>query len=63
MVQAIKLGGLSFVRELLRRGLPLTPEYVYEAVKASGRNILAYFFENGWDINQPMDLMHPPILR
>lgn len=63
MVQAIKLGRTCFVKELLRRGLPLSPLYVYEALKADAKGILGSLLENGWDINQPMCLMHPPILR
>lgn len=62
MVQAIKLGRTCFVKELLCRGLPLSPIYVYEALKVRAKDILGSLLENGWDINQPMGLMLPPIL-
>ena len=54
MFQAIELGKTSFVKEVLCRGLPLSPEYVYEAVRACAtlkgytRNIWI-LFESGWD--------------
>lgn len=63
MVQVIKTGRTCFVKELLRHGLPILPVYVYEATKAHAKGILGNFLENGWDINQPMGPMHPPILR
>lgn len=63
MVQAIKLGRTCFVKELLRHGLPILPVYVYEAVKTNAKDVLESFLENGWDINQQMGPMHPPILR
>ncbi|KAJ5347037.1 uncharacterized protein N7506_000290 [Penicillium brevicompactum] len=62
MVQVIKTGRTCFVKELLRHGLPILPVYVYEATKAHAKGILGSFLENGWDINQPMGPMHPPIL-
>lgn len=63
MVDAIKLGRTCFVKELIRLGLPLSPGYVYEAVGACAKDILETIFESGWDINQPMGTMYPPILR
>ncbi|KAJ5209136.1 hypothetical protein N7449_003515 [Penicillium cf. viridicatum] len=64
MIQAIKLGRTCFVKELLRREVPLFPVYIYEAVKTktNAKDILEILFENGWDINHPMGAMDPPIL-
>ncbi|KGO42211.1 hypothetical protein PEX1_025730 [Penicillium expansum] len=64
MTQAIKLGRTCFVKELLRHEVPLFPIYISEAINAkeNAKDILESLLENGWDINQPMGAMHPPIL-
>lgn len=63
MSQAIKLGRTCFVKELLRHGLTILPAYAYEAIKTNQKDVLEVFLENGWDINQPMGPLHPPVLR
>ncbi|KAJ5163761.1 uncharacterized protein N7500_005591 [Penicillium coprophilum] len=64
MIQAIKLGRTCFVKELLRQKMLLSPLYIHEAIKTkeNTKEILGSFLENGWDINQPMSRMDPPIL-
>lgn len=62
MSYAICLNKVCITKELLRRGLPMSPIYVFEAVKARAKGVLEIFFDNGWDINRPMSQMEPPIL-
>lgn len=62
MVGAIQLNKVYLVVELLRRGLPISPLDVLEAVKAKAKEVLTIFFNNGWDINKPMGAMSPPAL-
>jgi hypothetical protein len=62
MVDSIRLNKVSLVKELLRCGMPISPTYVLEAVKAKAKDILTILFDNGWDINTQMGGMEPPIL-
>lgn len=62
MSYAIWSNKVCIMKELLCRGLPMSPIYVFEAVKARAKDILEIFFHNGWDINRPMSEMEPPIL-
>ncbi|KAJ5513954.1 hypothetical protein N7463_003506 [Penicillium fimorum] len=64
MIEAIKLGRACFVEELLRHEVPLSPLYIYEVIntKTNTKEVLETFLENGWDINQPMSGMDPPVL-
>lgn len=63
MQEAIKRNNTQFVRELLNRGLPTDPLYALEAVKVKGKDTLEAFLQNGWDINQPVSELRPPILE
>lgn len=62
MIDAIRLNEVYLVKELLRCNIPISSIYVLEAVKGKAKDILAAFFDNGWDINAPMGGMDPPIL-
>lgn len=62
MSHAISSNKVFLVKELLRRKMPLTSWYVHKALEAKAKDILEIFFDNGWDINQPMSTMNPPIL-
>jgi hypothetical protein len=62
MQEAIKRNNTQFVRELLDRGLLMDPLYALEAVKVQGKDTLEAFLQNGWDINQPVSELRPPIL-
>ncbi|PYI31596.1 ankyrin repeat protein [Aspergillus indologenus CBS 114.80] len=62
MIEAIKLDGVQFIQELLDRGMPMDPLYALEAVKVKGKDALGVFLQNGWDINQPISELKPPIL-
>lgn len=62
MIEAIKRDNTQFIKELLNRGLPMDPLYALEAVKVKRTDTLKVFLQNGWDINQPMSELNPPVL-
>ncbi|GKZ26532.1 hypothetical protein AbraIFM66951_002751 [Aspergillus brasiliensis] len=63
MIEATKLDAVPFIRELLDRGLPMDPLYALEAVKLRGKNALEVFLQQeGWNINQPISELKPPVL-
>lgn len=62
MIEAIKRDNTQFIKELFDRGLPMDPPYALEAVKVKRTDTLKVFLQNGWDINQPMSELNPPVL-
>lgn len=46
MVDAIRSNKVYLVKELLRRKLPISPLYVFEAVKAKAKEVLTIFFNS-----------------
>ncbi|KAE8337821.1 hypothetical protein BDV24DRAFT_95187 [Aspergillus arachidicola] len=62
MVEVVKRNDAQFIRELLSRGLPMDPLYALESIKVQGKDALKAFLEYGWDINQPMSELNPPVL-
>ncbi|RAH66088.1 ankyrin repeat domain-containing protein [Aspergillus aculeatinus CBS 121060] len=62
LIEAIKLGGVQFITELFDCGLPMNPLYALEAVKVKGKDALEIFLQSGWDINQPISELEPPVL-
>ncbi|KAJ6155150.1 hypothetical protein N7470_005716 [Penicillium chermesinum] len=62
MIEAIRLDDVQFIKELLDRGLPMDPLYALEAVKVKGKKALEVFLQNGWNINEPISELKPPVL-
>lgn len=62
MIEAIKLDDVQFIKELLGRGLSMDPLYALEAVKVKGKDSLEVFLQNGWNINEPISELKPPVL-
>lgn len=62
MIEAIKRIHTLFIEELLGRGLPMDPLYALKAIEMKGKDALAIFLEYGWDINQPVSELKPPVL-
>ncbi|RDW87064.1 ankyrin repeat domain-containing protein [Aspergillus mulundensis] len=62
MVEAIKRNNLQFIQELLARGLPMNPLYALRAIEAKATSALDVFIQSGWDINQPVSELRPPVL-
>lgn len=63
MIEAITQGNVQFIKELLDRGLPMDRSYALEAVKIKRKDALEVFIQNGWNINEPMSELKPPVLR
>jgi hypothetical protein len=62
MIEAVKRNRTQFIKELLRRGMPVDPLYAFEAIKVKAKDALEAFLDNGWDINQPISELKPPLL-
>ncbi|KAJ5670177.1 uncharacterized protein N7477_005540 [Penicillium maclennaniae] len=62
MVEAITRDDAQFTKELLDRGLPPDTLYVSQAVRVKAKHALGVFISSGWDINQPMSELKPPVL-
>ncbi|KAI2787646.1 hypothetical protein POX_f08020 [Penicillium oxalicum] len=58
----IKRDNVQFIKELLDRGLHMDTLYTLEAVNAQAKDILEVFLKNGWNINQPISELKPPLL-
>lgn len=61
MNDAIELGNLDFVEELLHHGLPLHLTYALDAIQVKNKSILDVFLENGLDLTEPMGAFRPSI--
>ncbi|PKY07956.1 putative hspc200 [Aspergillus campestris IBT 28561] len=62
MIDAINRHKVQFISEPLDRGLPMDPLYALEAVEVQGKDTLEVFLEKGWDINQSVSELRPPVL-
>lgn len=62
MAEAIKRDDARFIKELLDRGLPMDTLYASQAVQAKAKNALEVFISSGWDINEPISELRPPVL-
>lgn len=67
MLEAIRRHNIQFIQELLDRGLPMDSLYALEAIKGKGKKkkkeeALEAFLQNGWNINQPVSELKPPVL-
>lgn len=62
MVEAIERDNALFIKELLDRGLPMDPVYASQAIRAKAKNALSIFIQSGWNINQPISQLKPPVL-
>jgi len=62
MTEAIKRNNVQFIQELLHRGVAMNTHYALEAIKAKAKDTLEVILDNGWDINQPISELRPPVL-
>lgn len=60
--EAIKLDEVQFIQELFDRGYPMNALFALDAIKVKGKNVLDTFINRGWDINEPISQLQPPIL-
>jgi hypothetical protein len=62
IMEAIQLDRVEFVSILLSHGLPIKPSYTRNATVCKAKGVLERFLEAGWDINEPVDVLTPPVL-
>lgn len=62
MMEAIQLDRVEFVSLLLSHGFQITPSYARKATVCKARRVLECFLRAGWDINEPVDVLIPPVL-
>lgn len=62
MMEAIKQDNAGFVSTLLSHGFPIQPCYTLEATLHKAKGALACYIEEGWDINEPVGQIRPPVL-
>lgn len=62
MMEAIKYDRVGFVSKLLSHGFPIQPCYTLEATVRKAKSVLGCFIEAGWDINEPVGDVKPPVL-
>lgn len=62
MLEAIKRDSVQFIEELLQHGMQATTLRALEAVEAKAKNALDTFIRHGWDINEPVSELKPPVL-
>lgn len=62
MMEAIQQDRVEFVSNLLFHGFPINPSYTFKATVCKAKGVLECFLKAGWDINEPVDVLNPPVL-
>ncbi|KAJ0414379.1 ankyrin repeat protein [Aspergillus carlsbadensis] len=62
MFEAVKQDKAEFVSTLLSHGFSTIPCFPLEATLYRAKGALASYIEHGWDINEPLDEIRPPVL-
>lgn len=62
IMEAIQREQSEFVSALLIHGFTITPSYTRRATICKAKGVLERFLEAGWDINEPVDTLQPPVL-
>lgn len=62
MIEAIELDRVEFVSILLSHGFLIEPSFARHATICKAKRILECFLRAGWDINEPVDVLIPPVL-
>lgn len=62
MTEAIKQDNVKFASTLLSYGLPIAPYFGWQATLVKAKGILEFYISAGWDINQPVGVLQPPVL-
>lgn len=62
MMEAIKQDNAGFVSTLLSHGFPIQPCYTLEATLHKAKGALACYIKEGWNINEPVGEIRPPVL-
>lgn len=62
MLEALRRDNAEFATELFRHGLRISSFYALEAVRLKAKKVIAALIDNGWDINEPLSEIQPPVL-
>lgn len=62
MMEAIQHDRVGFVSILLFHGFTIKPSYTQKATECKAKGVLECFLKAGWDINEPVDVLKPPVL-
>ncbi|KAK5805912.1 hypothetical protein VI817_000170 [Penicillium citrinum] len=62
IIAGIRSDNLRLITKVLAKGVTISAAYVLEATTAKRKEILLELFGHGWDVNQPIGPMTPPIL-
>ena len=62
MMEAIQRDREEFVSTLLFHGFPIKPPYTRKATLCIAKHVLECFLKAGWDINEPVGVLEPPVL-
>lgn len=62
MIEAIQKDRVEFASLILSYGFPIAPCYTQEATVYRAKGVIESFLKAGWDINQPVDHLKPPVL-
>ncbi|CAG8942800.1 unnamed protein product [Penicillium salamii] len=62
MWEAIQHDRVEIVSNLLFHGFPIKPFYAQKATRCKAKAVLERFLEAGWNINEPVDVLKPPVL-
>ncbi|KAJ5669894.1 uncharacterized protein N7477_005257 [Penicillium maclennaniae] len=62
MMEAIQQDRVEIVSNLLFHGFPIQPFYTRKATECKAKRVLECFLEAGWSINEPVDVLKPPVL-
>lgn len=62
MMEAIKQDNAEFVSKLLSHGFPIQPCYTLEATLRKAKGVLGCYIKAGWDLNEPVGEIKPPVL-
>ncbi|KAF3386963.1 putative ankyrin repeat protein [Penicillium rolfsii] len=62
MMEAIQLDRVEFILVLLSHGFLIRPSFTRKTTVCKAKGVLECFLEAGWDINEPVDVLIPPVL-
>ena len=62
MMEAIGHDKVGFVSTLLSHGFPIQTCYALEATLYKAKGVLSCYIKEGWDINEPVGQIKPPVL-
>ena len=62
MMLAIQHDRVEFVSILLFHGLPIDASYTQKATVCKAKGVLECLIKAGWDINEPVGTLTPPVL-